>query len=121
MTVVIAAAILCVLSPVGDVYFSRTGYHKLQLPSIKDRNESWIDDLIKAPDKRFGLLLNASLQPPLDDSLQILFLILLVDSDVFAAGLQLLFDNPSEKLLGDAKSQSKRVAGSNVIVTNPLQ
>lgn len=48
MRVVIAAAILGVLSPIINIDFRSACNHELKLSSVEHRHETWIDDLIEA-------------------------------------------------------------------------
>lgn len=117
----VTAAVFGVLPPVVDVDFSRASNHELQLAGIKNRNESRVNDLVESPHERLRLLLHTSLQPPLNDSLQVLLFVLLSYNDVLAARLQFLLDDPTKELLGHAERQPEGASWAYVVIADPLE
>jgi hypothetical protein len=78
---------------------AHTADQQLELAFVKDVDELLRDELVEAAQERVELVLDAAADPPLDDQLHVLLLVLVRDGNVAAAGLQVDRDDLAEPVV----------------------
>merc|ERR1712230_9234 len=86
------SAVVSVLLPVVDINVCYTTDEEFQLTLIEDVDEIGRDELVETGDESIELLLNALLDTPFGDKLNVLLLVLVRHFDIFPTRLQLHSD-----------------------------
>lgn len=111
------STVISVLLPVIDIDVGNTADEQLEFTLVEDIYQVGWDELVESSDESIELLLDALLDSPFGDELNILLLVLVCDFDIPAAWLQVNRDLLSEPFVLDGECAVDDVC--NVVLHGP--